>query len=71
MTIEIRTVIRYEYKCELCSQDYTEQRNLGEDAYFTKCTTPNCNGNFQLINQTESTYEQIIPDPVVVIEPTE
>jgi hypothetical protein len=79
MTIETKTVIKYDYKCELCSLDYVEQRGLGEDAYFTKCTMPSCDGNFQLVNQTESTYEQEIPDPVVeevidtteVIEPTE
>jgi hypothetical protein len=58
MTIEIKTVIKYDYKCNACSSDYVEQRGSGENAYFTKCTVNGCNGTFELVNETESTYEQ-------------
>ena len=71
MTIEIKTVIKYEYKCNICNNDYAEQRGINEDAYFTKCTVAGCNGIFELVNQTESTYEQEVPDPIVAEEPVE
>jgi hypothetical protein len=72
MTIEIKTVIKYEYKCNACANDYIEQRNPGENAFFTKCTVGGCNGIFELVNQTEFTYEQEVPDPVIEEEaPTE
>jgi ribosomal protein L37AE/L43A len=71
MTIEIKTVIKYDYKCEVCFHEYVEQRGIGEDAYFTKCNIAGCNGNYNLVTQTESTYEQEIPDPVVEEIPVE
>ena len=71
MTIEIKTVIRYEYKCNACFHEYVEQRGLGEDAYFTKCNVANCSGDYELVTQTESTYEQKVPAPVVEETPAE
>ena len=55
MTIETRTVIKYDYKCEVCFHEYVEQRGIGEDAYFTKCNIAGCNGNYNLVTQTETT----------------
>jgi ribosomal protein L37AE/L43A len=71
MTIEIKTVIRYEYKCNSCSHEYVEQRGSGENAYFTKCNITGCSGDYELVTQTESTYEQEVPDPVVEETPAE
>ena len=71
MTIEIKTVIKYEYKCNACFHKYVEQRGLGEDVYFTKCNVANCSGDYELVTQTESTYEQKVSDLVVEETPAE
>ena len=71
MAIETRTVIKYEYKCNICNYDYAEQRSPGEDVYFTKCNAAGCTGDYELVTQTESTYQQEIPDPVVEEIPAE
>ena len=64
MAIETKTVIKYEYKCNTCNHNYIEQRGPGENAYFTKCNVFGCIGDYELVTQTESTYQQEIPDPV-------
>ena len=64
MTIETKIVIKYEYKCDVCSHDYVEQRGIDEDAYFTKCNVSGCSGDYKLVTQTESTYQQEVPDTV-------
>lgn len=69
MTIEIKASIKYEYKCIECSNDYTEQRNLNEGQFVTQC--PRCNGDFEVVNTTESTYEVDVPKPVIIEEETE
>lgn len=69
MTIEIKTTIKYEYKCNDCNNDYIEQRNTGETQFVNTC--PVCGGTFNLINTTESTYEIEIPDVIIEEEPTE
>jgi hypothetical protein len=71
MTIEIKTGIRYEYECPETKYKYIEQRNLGEPQFVTKSPA---GFDYVLINQTEFTYEQEIPDIVVeeiIEEPTE
>jgi hypothetical protein len=62
MTTEIKTCIKCEYKCDTCSIDYSEQRNVNELQFFTKCQAFNCSGTYVLVSQTEYTYEQEIPD---------
>jgi hypothetical protein len=64
MSIEIKTVISYNYKCSTCNYVYNEQRNSGQDAFYTKCHSLNCTGNYELINQTEYTYEEEVADPI-------
>ncbi len=64
MAIEIRTTINYNYKCSICGYVYNEQRQPNQNAFFTKCHSVNCNGNYELVNQIESTYEQIVEDPI-------
>jgi hypothetical protein len=68
MAIETKTVIKYEYKCNICNHDYIEQRGSGENAYFTKCNMFGCTGDYALVNQTESTYQQEVLEPIVVEE---
>jgi predicted SprT family Zn-dependent metalloprotease len=55
MAIETKTVIRYDYKCKKCSHNYIEQRSPGENAYFTNCNVAECDGEYELVTQTEST----------------
>ena len=70
MTIEIKTGIRYEYKCSITGDVYVEQRNIDEPQFITKSPA---DGDYILVNQTEFTYEQEVPTPEVfeVTEPTE
>lgn len=69
MTIETRTNIKYEYECIECGNDYIEQRNLNEKQFVVQC--PRCNGDFKVVNTTESTYEVDIPEPIIIEEVTE
>jgi predicted nucleic acid-binding Zn ribbon protein len=69
MTIETKTSIKYEYECVECGNDYTEQRNPGVEQFITQC--PRCNGDFNLIATTESTYEVDVLEPIVEEEATE
>jgi hypothetical protein len=69
MAIVIKTTYNYEYKCPQCGYLYSEHRSVGENAFFTKCFV--CESDFELINQSESTYEEEVPDPILVEEPTE
>lgn len=55
MTIEIKTGIRYEYKCSITGDSYVEQRNVDEQQFITESPA---GGNYILVNQTEFTYEQ-------------
>lgn len=70
MAIEIRTGIKCEYQCDTCGISYLEQRIKGEPQFFTACQNFGCTGTYELQNETEFTYEQVIQDPVVE-EPTE
>lgn len=70
MAIETRTGIKCEYTCDTCGINYLEQRNLGEPQFFTACQKFGCTGEYQLINQTEFTFEQEVPDPIIE-EPSE
>lgn len=56
MSIETRTGIRYEYKCNICSIDYSEQRYPTESQFFTKCQKFGCDGVYELVSQTDFTY---------------
>lgn len=69
MAIEIRNGIKYEYICSSCGINYLEQRNINEPQFFTSCQKLGCDGVYELTNQTEFIYEQVIPDPIV--EPIE
>lgn len=69
MTIETKTSIKYEYECVECGNDYTEQRDPGVEQFVTQC--PRCNGDFEVVNTTESTYEVNIPEPAIIEEETE
>lgn len=62
MTIEIKTGIIYEYECPVTKYKYTEQRNLGEPQFFKQSPA---GFDYVLVNQTEFTYEQEIPDVIV------
>lgn len=64
MAIEIRTGIKCEYQCDTCGIGYIEQRNLGESQFVIECQKYQCTGTYQLVNETEFTYEQKIPDPI-------
>lgn len=70
MAIEIRTGIKCEYSCDTCGIDYLEQRIKGEPQFFTSCQQRGCAGTYQLVNETEFTYEQVVPDPIVEETPT-
>lgn len=65
MAIEIRNGIKCEYMCNTCGINYLEQRNIDEPQFFTSCQKFGCSGVYELINQTEFTYEQYIPDPII------
>jgi len=62
MTTEIKTGIRYEYKCSVTGDTYVEQRNVNELQFVTKSPV---DGDYILVNQTEFTYEQEIPEPII------
>jgi hypothetical protein len=62
MTIEIRTGVKCTYKCGTCGIGYTEQRDLQEPQFFTECQKSGCFGVYQLISQTEYTYEQYVEE---------
>ena len=64
--IEIRTAVTYQYSCIECGYLYSEQRDRGTLAFFTKCAV--CNNDYKTINETEYTYEVHLPDPVQNIE---
>lgn len=66
MAIVTRTTINYEYKCPQCGYLYSEHRNPGENAFFSKCFT--CSVDYELLNQNEITFEEEIPDPIVIEE---
>ena len=36
--------IRYQYKCNVCNNDYIEQRKENEPLFFPKCQAFNCTG---------------------------
>lgn len=65
MTTEIRTGVRCEYVCDTCGIDYIEQRPTTDSQYYVKCQKLLCTGTYELVNETEFTYEQEVPDPVV------
>jgi hypothetical protein len=71
MSIEIKTGIKCEYICLKCEHKYSEQRDITESAFFTTCNNFNCNEEYNLVSQTEYTYEVVIPDPVVEEAPEE
>jgi hypothetical protein len=62
MTIEIRTGVKCIYKCGVCGIDYIEQRNFQETQFFINCQKSGCFGVYELISQTEYTYEQYIEE---------
>lgn len=64
-----QTGIKCEYKCSLCGIDYSEQRLLGEPQFFVNCQKIGCAGQYELVSETQFTYEQEIPDPMPIIEP--
>jgi hypothetical protein len=68
MTIEIKTGVRYEYKCFVTGDIYVEQRNIDEPQFVTKSPA---GGDYILVNQTEFTYEQEVPEPEVFESVTE
>lgn len=65
MAIKIKTGIRYEYKCSISGDIYVEQRNVDEPQFITKSPA---GGDYILVNQTEFTYEQEVPE-VTIFEP--
>ena len=62
MTIEIRTSVNCIYKCDTCGIEYTEQRGSQEPQFFTQCQKSGCSGVYELISQTEHTYEQYVEE---------
>lgn len=65
MAVEIRTGIKCSYICNTCGISYLEQRNLTDPQFFTSCQKSGCNGDYELVNQEEFTYEQVVPDLIV------
>lgn len=68
MATETKTGIKCDYICDACGITYQEQRNLDENQFFTACQKAGCNGTYQLVNETEFTYEQELP-PTPIITP--
>ena len=58
--------VKYDYKCNLCEFEYSEQRSLEEPQYFLNCSTGD-GGTYELVNETK------ISDSIEVVcaEPTE
>lgn len=65
MVIEIKNGIKSEYICNICGVSYIEQRNLNESQFFIKCQNFGCSGDYELVSETEFTYEQYIEDPII------
>lgn len=66
MTIEIRTGIKYEYKCDTCDISYIEQRYPHEPQFFINCQNFNCSGLYTLVSETEFNFEQEVPEPEII-----
>ena len=69
--------VKYEYKCNNCSNNYVEQRAANEPLFFLNCTKCN-NGEHELVTSTviSETVERVSAPvqelPAVPIEePTE
>ena len=62
MATEIKTGIRYEYKCPVTGDTYVEQRNVDEPQFVTRSPAGE---DYILVSQTEFTYEQEIPEPMI------
>jgi hypothetical protein len=62
MTIEIKNGIRFEYICPVTQNIYIEQRNVDEPQFVTQSPA---GADYILVNQTEFTYEQEIPEPII------
>jgi hypothetical protein len=62
--------VKYDYKCNLCEFEYSEQRGATETQYFVNCSTGD-GGTFQLVNETviSETVERVAgPAPEVIEE---
>lgn len=66
--LQIKTAIKCNYTCSVCSIDYSEQRDIDQAQFFTNCQKAGCNGVYQLINSEEYTYEQDISEPIIDVE---
>ena len=62
MTTEIKAGIRYEYKCPISGDVYIEQRNVDEPQFVAQSPA---GADYILVSQTEFTYEQEVPEPVI------
>lgn len=65
MAIQAKTGIKCEYRCNVCNIDYSEQRNPGEPQFFVNCQNFQCTGVYELLSETEFTYEQEVYEPVI------
>lgn len=54
--------IRFQYKCNVCGNDYIEQRKEDEPLYFLKCQAFNCTGDNIEVSST------VLEEPTVTEE---
>jgi hypothetical protein len=55
--------VKYDYKCNLCEFEYSEQRGATEPQYFTNCSTGD-GGTFELVNEIViSETVEVVPAP--------
>lgn len=60
--------VKYEYKCDICSHDYMEQRGADEPQFFTTCNKGD-GGNYVLVNETKIAEElEVALPPSEVVE---